>query len=103
MSQLRTKILVVDGNKRKISRNVYDYFRKEPDIMQVRDIVKIMHCSKNTVYALIKDGRLGSIRVGRSILVPKTALVEMIINEKNYIEISEETADSLWTSDAITV
>ena len=103
MSKIRTKIMVLDGNKQRISRNVYDYFRKEPDIMQVRDIVKLLHCSKNTVYDLIKDGRLGSIRVGRSILVPKTALVEMILNEKNYIEISAESSDSLWTSDMVQI
>ena len=58
---------------------------------------------KNTVYALIKEGRLGAIRVGRSILIPKTALVEMIVNEKNYIRIPEDSADSLWTFESVTV
>ena len=103
MSSIRNKIRVIDSNKRRISRDVYDYFKKEPDLMQVRDIVKIMHCSKNTVYGLIKDGRLGAIRVGRSILVPKTALVEMIVNEKNYIRIPVDSADSLWTFESVTV
>ena len=103
MSSIRNKIRVIDSSKRRISRDVYDYFKKEPDLMQVRDIVKIMHCSKNTVYGLIKDGRLGAIRVGRSILVPKTALVEMIVKEKNYIRIPVDSADSLWTFESVTV
>ena len=103
MSSIRNKIRVIDSSKRRISRDIYDYFKKEPDLTQVRDIVKIMHCSKNTVYALIKDGRLGAIRVGRSILIPKTALVEMIVNEKNYIRIPEDSADSLWTFESVTV
>lgn len=103
MNTMRTKIKIYDASRRRVSRDIYDYFKKEPDLMQVRDIVKIMHCSKNTVYALIKDGRLGAIRVGRSILVPKTALVEMIVNEKNYIRIPVDSDDSLWTFESVTV
>ena len=57
-----------------ISRDVYSYFKNVPDIMTVCDAAKAMRCSKNTLYALIKEGRLEVIKVGRCIKVPKTAL-----------------------------
>ena len=80
-----------------IKRDIFEYFKKEPDVMQVKDVVRLLHCSKNTVYKLIHEGRIDTIKVGRSILIPKTALVEMMVNERYYQIISPYSPDSLWT------
>ena len=82
---------------RMIKRDVFEYFKKEPDVMQVKDVVRLLHCSKNTVYKLIHEGRLDTVKIGRSILIPKTALVEMMVNERYYQIISPYSPDSLWT------
>lgn len=82
-----------------IKRSVFAYFEKEPDIMKVSDIVKVLHCSKNTVYELLKTGRIESIKIGRRILIPKTALVEFIVNENNYTVLSPEKSKVRWTFD----
>ena len=66
--------------------------------MTVCDAAKAMRCSKNTLYALIKEGRLEVIKVGRCIKVPKTALVDFMVNEHNYFIIRKDPRDSLWTS-----
>lgn len=82
---------------RMIKRDVFEYFKKEPDVMQVKDVVRLLHCSKNTVYKLIHEGRIDSIKIGRNILIPKTALVEMMVNERYYQIICPYNPDSLWT------
>lgn len=91
-------VIPVKGRSRSlINRDVYSYFKNVPDIMTVCDAAKAMRCSKNTLYALIKEGRLEVVRVGRCIKVPKTALVDFMVNEKNYFIIRKDPRDSLWT------
>ena len=80
-----------------IKRDVFEYFKKEPHVMQVKDVVRLLHSSKNTVYKLIHEGRIDSIKIGRNILIPKTALVEMMVNERYYQIIFPYNPDSLWT------
>ena len=81
-----------------ISRDVFSYFKNEPDVMTVMEAARAMRCSKNTLYELIKNGRLEVVRFGRCIKVPKTSLVDFVVNEKNYFIISMKSSDCLWTS-----
>ena len=97
MTDIRFRLQIAGGNMRMIKRDVFEYFKKEPDVMQVKDLVRLLHCSKNTVYKLIHEGRLDTVKIGRSILIPKTALVEMMVNERYYQIISPYSPDSLWT------
>ena len=94
---IRFRLEIAGGNMRMIKRDIFEYFKKEPDVMQVKDLVRLLHCSKNTVYKLIHEGRLDSVKIGRNILIPKTALVEMMVNERYYQIISPYSPDSLWT------
>ena len=95
---VRIRIPIEKGNNQHmIKRSVFAYFEKEPDVMKVSDIVKVLRCSKNTVYELLKNGRIESIKIGRRILIPKTALVEFIVNEENYTVLSPERPKRLWT------
>ena len=80
---IRFRIPVREGGRRMIERSVNAYFRGEPDVLQVKDVVRILHCSKNTVYALIKSGTLECVKVGRNLLIPKALLVEFLMRDKN--------------------
>ena len=80
---IRFRIPVREGGRRMIERSVNAYFRREPDVLQVKDVVRILHCSKNTVYALIKSGTLECVKVGRNLLIPKALLVEFLMRDKN--------------------
>ena len=71
MTDIRFRLQIAGGNMRMIKRDVFEYFKKEPDVMQVKDLVRLLHCSKNTVYKLIHEGRLDTVKIGRSILIPK--------------------------------
>lgn len=81
---IRFQIPVREGGRRMIERSINAYFRGEPDVMQVKDVVRLLHCSKNTVYALIKSGTLESVKVGRNILIPKSLLVEFLMRDNNF-------------------
>ena len=96
---IRFRLKTLGGNIRMITRDAYEYFKNEPDILRVSDITRLLHCSKNTIYELVKDGRLPSIRLGRSILIPKTALVEMMVNEKYYQIVYPYPPRNSWTSE----
>ena len=80
---IRFRIPVREGGRRMIERSVNAYFRGEPDVLQVKDVVRLLHCSKNTVYALIKSGTLECVKVGRNLLIPKALLVEFLMCDKN--------------------
>lgn len=96
--KIRTKIPVKGRTPYMIQRDIFAYFSKEQDVLRVADIVRILKCSKNTVYALIKEGRLESLKVGRSIIIPKACLVEYLTCEKNFQIIRKDPIYSLWTS-----
>jgi hypothetical protein len=49
------------------------------------------------VYKLIKEGRIDTVKIGRSILIPKAALVEMMVNEKYYQIINPSFPNYRWT------
>ena len=39
-----------------IKRDVFEYFKKEPDVMQVKDVVRLLHCRQidhRIVFALV--------------------------------------------------
>ena len=92
---IRTKIPVKGRSRSLIDREITSYFKGTPDVMTVLEAAKAMRCSKNTVYTLIKEGRIQAVRVGRCFKVPKSALVDFMSCEKNYFIVSP---DSRWTS-----
>ena len=47
-------------------------------VLRVRDVAEHLGVQPDSVYALIRDGRLRSLRVGRVIRVPQSALSDFI-------------------------
>lgn len=47
------------------ARNYYSIFKHEPDILTVPDVVRLLRMGKNTVYKLIKEGSINSIKQGK--------------------------------------
>ena len=46
-----------------------------PVAMSVEQLAEILQVGRNTAYALVRSGRIRSVRVGRQIRVPKGALM----------------------------
>ncbi|MBE6859499.1 MAG: helix-turn-helix domain-containing protein [Ruminococcus sp.] len=60
-------------------------FRNEPDVLTVPEAAKLLRIGKNQAYELVKNGRLGAIKLGKKIIVPKLSLIDFCRNEKNYL------------------
>jgi excisionase family DNA binding protein len=46
-----------------------------PDLVTPEDAQKFLQVSRNTIYELLKSGAIHSIRFGKLIRIPKTALL----------------------------
>ncbi|WP_407569637.1 helix-turn-helix domain-containing protein [Deinococcus altitudinis] len=47
------------------------------------EVAPLLGLGRNSVYALIRSGALRSIRVGRKILIPASAITDFLNGEKN--------------------
>ena len=65
-------------------RNYYTMFKNEPDVLTVPDVVRLLRMGKNTIYKLINEGAINSIKRGKKIIIPKVCLVEYLTNQNNY-------------------
>ena len=49
-----------------------------PDVLTVDEVTAFLRIGRNTAYEAIRTGLLPCVRVGRRILIPKSALVRLI-------------------------
>ena len=62
-----------------------EMFINEPDVLTVPEAARLLRIGKNQAYELVKNGRLGAIKLGKKIIVPKLSLIDFCRNEKNYL------------------
>jgi len=59
------------------SHDIYNIvFKEYPDVLDAKQVSQILGVSKKTVYKLIKDGAIESLKVGREFRVPKVTLMK---------------------------
>jgi len=58
-------------------------FKECPDILDVEQMSKLLSVSKKTVYRLLKEGTVASLKVGREYKIPKVSIIR-------YLKISGE-------------
>ena len=78
-------------------RNYFTMFKNEPDVLTVPDVIRLLRMGKNTVYKLLKEGAIGSIKQGKKIIVPKVCLVVFLTDAGNYQTPSPTVPNNLWT------
>lgn len=49
-----------------------------PLVMTVPEMAEILHIGRNAAYDLVKSGAIRSIRIGRNIRIPQSALLEYL-------------------------
>jgi excisionase family DNA binding protein len=49
-----------------------------PDVLTVEQARAVLQCSRGLMYELVRTGQVKSIRLGRSIRVPKHALEDLL-------------------------
>lgn len=69
--------------------DVKDHLRKEvcymnanydnlPLLLTVEEMQKVLRIGRNAAYQLVKDGSIQTIRIGRSIRIPRKALIQLV-------------------------
>jgi len=53
-------------------------FQNYPDVLDVRHVSELLGVSSKTVYRLLNEGALDSLKVGRAFKVPKLYLLQYI-------------------------
>jgi excisionase family DNA binding protein len=49
-----------------------------PEVLTAREAAAILRVGRNQLYQAITRGELGSVRIGRSIRIPKQALLDLL-------------------------
>ena len=50
-------------------------FREYPDVLDVKQVSKLLGVSTKTVYRLVREGKLDSLKIGREFRVPKVTVM----------------------------
>ena len=62
-------------------------FKDYPDILSIPQVAQALDIGKKAAYALVNEHKLGAVRVGRTIKVPKFALEEFVRTARNNIRL----------------
>lgn len=60
-------------------------FREYPDILTIPQVAQALGVCTKAAYALVNGKKLGAIRIGRTIKVPKEQLVEFVKTARNNV------------------
>ena len=60
-------------------------FREYPDILTIPQVAQALGICTKAAYALVREKKLGAIRVGRKIKVPKFSLEEFVKTARNNV------------------
>lgn len=55
-------------------------FEEYSDVVSVDDLRKMLHLGRNAVYALLQDGSIETIRVGKKYIIPKTSAIKFLLS-----------------------
>lgn len=55
-----------------------DMFKDYPDVVEVRDLQKMLLTGRNTVLGLLSSGTIQSFRIGNRYKIPKTSVISFI-------------------------
>lgn len=56
--------------------------RDYPDVLTVKQVAEVLRISKNKAYSLVNNGIIGSLNVGRRILVPKVCVSDYLASAR---------------------
>lgn len=51
------------------------------DVVTPAEAMRMLHVGRNTIYKLLKDNRIKSIRIGRKFLIPKKNICDFLLLE----------------------
>ncbi len=67
----------------KSADNSKNMFQSYPDVVDVSGMSLMLGISKKLAYRLIAQGKIGSVKVGRSYKIPKTFIVKYLVGNNH--------------------
>lgn len=58
-------------------------FNKYPDIVDVKQLCKMLNIGKNTAYKLLTDNKIKYVKIGRVYKIPKRHIEDFVQNQNN--------------------
>ena len=62
--------------------NKYRTYEDLPLTMRVEDLMPVLRIGRNAAYERVRSGNIRSIRVGRSIRIPREAVIDYLTQAK---------------------
>jgi excisionase family DNA binding protein len=53
-----------------------------PSVLKVADVSRVLAIGRRQTYQLVADGMLRSVRIGRSLRIPKSALIAFLDGDR---------------------
>lgn len=53
-----------------------------PDVLTVVEFARLMRIGRNSAYEAIRRGDVGSVRIGRRVVIPRAAVLALLRSEK---------------------
>lgn len=66
------------GEVKMMTDKAYEMFSDYEDVVTVDDVMKMLHIGKNSVYDLLKNHRIESIKVGSRYVIPKKSVINFL-------------------------
>ncbi len=64
-------------------KQLYKSIDELPLSLRVEDLMSILDIGRNTAYELVRCGRIQSIRVGRQLRIPRSAVVKFLEGQQD--------------------
>ncbi len=71
-----------------------EFFPSYPDVLSPEEVMEILRTGRNTIYAMLMDGELQSIRIAGKYRVPKMYLINYIYPGNHFFDGTEELDDT---------
>lgn len=55
-----------------------DRLARMPDVLTVKEVAPILRVGRNQLYAAVARGELAAIRIGRTIRIPKSVVLDLL-------------------------
>ena len=56
-------------------------FGHYPDVVDIKQLCKMLNIGKNTAYELIHSGKLKYVKIGKVYKIPKNCIIEFLENQ----------------------
>jgi excisionase family DNA binding protein len=63
-----------------------------PEVLTVREAAAVLRVGRNQLYQAVGRGELRSVRIGRSIRIPKQALLDLLARSNRWMASGDESS-----------